>query len=307
MSEANNTIIAAGGTVALIGLGNMGHPIGSRWLDAGWTVVGYDRDESVRGRFELLRAETTESVASAASAADIIVLLLPDSTVVDAVISELLADGGARRGTTVIDMSSSDPERTRHNAELLTAHGITLIDAPVSGGVQGAGAGTLTVMVGGEATDIASHRDLLGTLGRVVHVGGVGSAHAAKALNNLLSAVHLWATSEAVLIAERFGIDPETFLEVVNGSSGRSGSSETKWPRYILPGTYDSGFSARLMLKDARIAARLAESLGRPTHLGRQAVEEWCRAVDALPADADHTEIARWLSTGTPAGHGVGS
>jgi 3-hydroxyisobutyrate dehydrogenase len=97
------------------------------------------------------------------------------------------------------------------------------------------------------------------------------------------------------LVGERFGIDPSTFLEVVNGSSGRSGSSEVKWPKFILTEAYDSGFSARLMLKDAKIATGLARNLGLPTALGEELVAEWTGAAGELPAAADHTEVARWL------------
>jgi 3-hydroxyisobutyrate dehydrogenase len=281
--------------VALIGLGNMGVPIGSRWVAAGERVVGFDLSDSARTAFRERGGEFADSAGEAASGADVVVLLLPDSTVVDAVLGDLLAQGAVGNGSVVIDMSSSEPQHTQRNAELAAAAGAVLLDAPVSGGVAGAQAGTLTVMVGGDAATVETHRTLLENLGKVVHVGDVGSGHAVKALNNLLSAIHLWATSEAVVIGERFGVRPEVLLEVVNGSSGRSGSSEAKWPKFILTESYDSGFSARLMLKDARIAAQLASTLGVPTHLGEEAVAEWARAVADLAPSADHTEIARWI------------
>jgi 3-hydroxyisobutyrate dehydrogenase len=150
-------------------------------------------------------------------------------------------------------------------------------------------------MVGGDEHQVENQRGLLERLGTVVRVGPVGAGHAVKALNNLLSATHLWMTSEAVLIGERFGVDAETILTAFNGSSGRSGSSEAKWPKFILPGTYDSGFAGRLMLKDAKIATGLAREVGLPSELGEQVVAVWTQAINELPADADHTEIARWL------------
>jgi 3-hydroxyisobutyrate dehydrogenase len=133
-------------------------------------------------------------------------------------------------------------------------------------------------------------------MGRVVHAGPLGSGDAVKALNNLLSATHLWVTSEAMLVGERFGIDPEVMLSVFNGSSGRSGSTDNKWPNFILPGTYDSGFALRLMLKDMRIATDLARSTGLPSRLGEDAVRLWAEAAGELPASADHTEVARYLA-----------
>ena len=281
--------------IGLIGLGNMGRPIGWRWLAAGHDVVGFDLNVDARSAFEQHGGRTASSACEAADGVDVVVLLLPNSTVVDAVLTELLADGALQTGSTVIDMSSSEPQRTQHHAADLTRRGLALIDAPVSGGVTGAENGTLTIMVGGSPEALNAQRSLLEQVGTVIHVGAAGSGHAVKSLNNLLSAVHLWVTSEAVLIGEQFGIAPDTLLEVVNGSSGRSGSSEAKWPRFILSETYDSGFSARLMLKDARIATQLATAVGRPTLLGQNTVDEWSRAVADLAPDADHTEIVRWL------------
>jgi 3-hydroxyisobutyrate dehydrogenase len=192
-------------------------------------------------------------------------------------------------------MSSSEPLRTRALAEQLESVGASLIDAPVSGGVRGAVNGTLTVMVGGDATLVESCRPLLETFGRVVHVGDVGAGHAVKALNNLMSATHLWITGEAMVAGERFGLRPEVMLEVFNSSSGKSGSTENKWPNFVLTESYNTGFALRLMLKDMRIATALAEAQGTPISLGEEAVALWAKASDDLPATADHTEVARWL------------
>lgn len=281
--------------IALIGLGNMGLPIGLRLLAAAESVVGFDVDESAQAAFREQGGKLAASAVEAATGAEVTVLLLPDSAVVDAVLADLLEHRALGERAVVIDMSSSEPLRTQRNAKIAAEAGVQLLDAPVSGGVGGAEAGTLTVMVGGDTGLVATHRELLENLGRVVHVGDVGSGHAAKALNNLLSAIHMWATSEAVVIGERFGVRPDVLLDVVNGSSGRSGSSETKWPKFILTESYNSGFSARLMLKDARIAAELASTLGLPTVLGENTVAQWTNAVAGLDPAADHTEIARWI------------
>ncbi len=172
-------------------------------------------------------------------------------------------------------MSSSEPLRTKALSASLEGRGARMIDAPVSGGVSGAETGRLTIMVGGAPADVASAGPCLQHLGRTIHVGPIGSGHAVKALNNLLSATHLWATSEAMLAGMRFGIDPEVMLSVFNSSSGRSGSTDNKWPNFILPGTFDSGFGLRLMVKDMGIAVQLADQVGVPPALGASALELW--------------------------------
>jgi len=281
-------------TVALVGLGNMGTPMAARLVAGGHAVVGVDPHPVARAR---LAAQDGRAVAHLRHAsADVVLLLLPDSGVVEAVLGEALEEGLLGPGTTVVDMSSSDPERTRALAPRLAEAGVAFADAPVSGGVGGAEAGTLTIMFGGTAEVLADVTPLLSELGTVRHVGPVGAGHAVKALNNLVSAVHLWATSEAVILAGRYGVTSQAVLDVLNGSSGRSGSSEAKWPKFILPGSFDSGFSAALMLKDIRTATGLAAASGLPTALGETLEQLWSGALATLPAGADHTEIARVLT-----------
>jgi 3-hydroxyisobutyrate dehydrogenase len=152
-------------------------------------------------------------------------------------------------------------------------------------------------MTGGTADALASIAPVLGVLGaRVVHAGDIpGAGHAIKALNNLMSAAHLLASSEALLAGQAFGLDPVVMLDIINTSSGRSGSTHNKWPNYILPGRFDSGFSIAFMVKDMKIALELADAAGTPAPLSRAAVGAWARANEEMPAGADHTEIARWL------------
>jgi len=153
-------------------------------------------------------------------------------------------------------------------------------------------------MAGGSEEDVAACTLLFETLGsKVVHAGTVGAGHALKALNNLLSATTLLITCEAVLVAERFGLDAGEFVAAVNDSTGRSYSTDVKLPDYILPGTFDSGFDLRLMVKDLQTALALAESTGSSVRLGAASVELWERSSAELPEDADHTEIARWLAS----------
>lgn len=293
------------GTVAFVGLGNMGTPMSARLIAAGYAVRGYDLSDDARARLAEAGGTPAGSAAEAASGADLTVLMLPNSAIVNAVADELLGAGALADGALVVDMSSSEPLETRALAERLADQGVRLVDAPVSGGVKGAQGGTLTIMVGGSDDDVAEARAVLDHLGRVVPTGAIGSGHAVKALNNLLSATHLWVTSEAIEAGTRFGLDPEVMLSVFNGSSGRSGSTENKWPNFILPGTFDSGFGLRLMLKDMRIAAGLARAVGAPTELGEDAIGFWATAADDLDAAADHTRVAEWIArhaaTATPA------
>jgi 3-hydroxyisobutyrate dehydrogenase len=227
--------------------------------------------------------------------ADLVITMLPDSAAVEAVLRAEQVREWLRPGVTVVDMSSSEPARTRALAAELEADGVVFVDAPVSGGVKGATAGTLTIMVGGADEVVERVRPVLAAMGTVRHAGPVGAGHAVKALNNLLSATHLLATCEAIATARRFGLEVDKVLDIVNGSSGRSWSSEFKWPTFIVPETYDSGFSLRLMVKDVRIAVDLMTANRDERALAESTLAAWSRAAQALPEDADHTDIARWV------------
>lgn len=283
-------------SVGFVGLGNMGMPIVTRLRAAGFDVRGYDVSSGAREALRESGGTAVDSLGEVAHGVDLLILMLPDSSVVAKVMSDPELRAALRPGLLVADMGSSEPVRTRALAADLDALGVDLVDAPVSGGVGGAVKGTLTIMVGGAAAAVTRVTPVLENLGTVRHAGPVGSGHAIKALNNLISATHLWITSEVMVAGQRFGLQPEVMLEIINGSSGRSGSSENKWPNFILPGTYDSGFGLRLMLKDMRTATDLATQLGSPMELGDAAVDEWARAAEDLPPSADHTEVAKWLA-----------
>jgi 3-hydroxyisobutyrate dehydrogenase len=282
-------------TVGFIGLGKMGLPMSTRLAQEGYPVAGFDISESARTALVEAGGSAALSIGDAVSGADIVILMLPNSVIVESVMRSPEFVDATVAGTLIIDMSSSDPMKTKELASVARERGVRMVDAPVSGGVSGARGGTLTIMAGGDSDDIERAAPVLSQLGRLTHVGPVGSGHAIKALNNLLSATHLWVTSEAMLVGERFGLDPRVMLSVFNGSSGRSGSTENKWPNFIVPETYNSGFGLQLMLKDMRVAVELAEQLGLPSRLGADAAELWAEAAEHLPADSDHTEIVRWL------------
>ena len=280
-------------TVGFIGLGNMGRPMAALLADAGHEVLAYDASSDTRDAVAAAGIPVAASIGELARACDVAILMVPSSDIVELIADEILATEG-RAVTLLVDMSSSVPDRTVALSNRCAADGVHVVDAPVSGGVVRARSGELTIMVGGEAADVARVSDLLAVLAeRVVHVGGAGTGHATKALNNLLSATHLLATNEAVLTAQAFGIDPAVFLDVVNTSSGRSGSSELKLPRYVLTGRFDSGFSAALLDKDLRIALGVEQALGVPAPVSEAVARRWSELRERLDDGADHTEIIR--------------
>jgi 3-hydroxyisobutyrate dehydrogenase len=281
--------------VGFIGLGAMGGPMTRRLVEAGYEVKGFDLDDQARHRAELSGVAPVEQIEAAAAGIDILVLMLPDSNAVESVLTNELLISALSPNVAVVDMSSSEPLRTRSMAKLLSDHGVTLIDAPVSGGVAGAANGKLTVMAGGDVDVVGNLTPFLETFGKVLYAGPVGSGHAVKALNNLLSATHLLITSEAMATGERFGLDPELMLAIFNESSGRSASTQNKWPNFISTGSFDSGFGIGLMLKDMKIAIGLATEVNVPCELGQESVSVWSDAADQLGSKADHTQIARWL------------
>jgi 3-hydroxyisobutyrate dehydrogenase len=294
MPEA--ALLAPGAAVAFVGLGRMGLPLSGRLVAAGYDVRGYDFDAGARGAYEVRAGRAAaETVVAAVAGSQALILMLPDSAAVRDVLE---ADGvlaSLPAGAVVIDMGSSDPVQTRELAAEDERRGLTFVDAPVSGGVAGAETGELTIMVGGQPEAVERCRRLLEQLGRVVVAGAVGAGHALKALNNLLSATHLLASSEAVRVGARFGLDPDTMLDAINGSTGRSYSTEVKLPRFVLTGTFAAGFALRLMNKDVQTAVALARATHTATPLADCAAACWDEATAELPGDADHTEIARWL------------
>lgn len=283
--------------VGFIGLGRMGAPMVARLLDAGYSVTGVDAAPGAAGELEGRPGfERALELRDVVVDADPVILMLPSSDAVEQILVQDRLLELLEPGALLIDMGSSEPVRTRQMADRIADHGATMMDAPVSGGVAGAQRGTLTIMVGGPAASVEAARPLLSVLGsRVTHVGEIGAGHALKALNNLMSAAHLLITSEALLAGRSFGLDVKLALDVINNSSGRSGSTQTKWPDFVLSNGYNSGFSMQLMVKDMGIAVDLERHLGARAGLGECAVALWRAAAEELPDDADHTEIVKWL------------
>ena len=284
--------------IAFIGLGMMGLPMASLLVSKGLTTRGADLSAEARAAFVAAGGLAFADAREAASGADLVITMLPDGKVVRAALlgaaglAEVLAPG-----TRIIDMSSSAPLGTTQLGEDLAARGLRLVDAPVSGGVRRAVNGTLAIMAGGAAEDVAAVRPVLEALGQSVFATGpLGSGHAMKALNNYVSAAGLAAAAEAVLVAQRFGLDPNIAVDVLNASTGRNNSTEVKMKQFILSETFGSGFSLALMAKDLRTAADLADQLDLPVPLIQNMAGLWEEAKGDLEPGADHTEIYRYLA-----------
>lgn len=280
-------------TIGFVGLGTMGGPMSANLVAGGFPVRGFDLSAAALDALAQAGGIPCDTLGEAVRDAGVVILMLPSSNEVEAVARD--PRFAVAPGATVVDMSSSEPARTQALAAELARRNVTLVDAPVSGGVRGARSATLTIMVGGDQDVFDRLRPVFAPLGNPVHVGPVGAGDAVKALNNLLSATHLLSTAEAMAAGQRFGLDPQVMLEVFNSSSGQSRTTSAKWPSFISPGTFDSGFALRLMVKDMRIALGLAEQVGTAGQLSREALRIWAAAADDLPPDADQTELAPWV------------
>ena len=281
-------------TFGFIGLGNMGGPMCTNLMKAGFDVIAFDA-AGTEGR-ALGGAKVAACLEEVAQTADVIFLSLPDGKIVRAVCSDILAIAGLR-ASVIVDFSTTGPEAAREVGEMLGARGLAFVDAPVSGGKAGAIAGTVTVIVAGpdEAT-----RSLKGAFeavgGNVFHVGpNPGQGQAVKLLNNFLSATAMAATSEAVLFGQTHGVDMTTILDVVNVSTGRNTASADKFPDRIVTGTYDAEFAMALMTKDVGLYLKEVQAAGSPDRIGAPMSALWNEARDALP-DSDFTEIYRFIA-----------
>lgn len=299
MSETTAALIAPPATIGFLGLGKMGLPMARRLLGAGYAVRGYDPVAAARDALAAAGGVACADAEGAAEGAAALITMLPDGRTVQ---KALL--GGAHplaaslpRGALVLEMSSSSPIETQALAMSLAEHGIGVVDAPVSGGVAKAVAGTLAIMAGGDEALVARARPVLEAMGKSVwYTGVIGSGHAMKALNNYVSAAGLLAACEALRVGETFGLDPAQMVDILNASTGRNNSTEVKLKPFVLSGTFASGFALGLMAKDLRTADGLARHLGVGAPLSATTSAIWTEAEAALGRDADHTEIARHVA-----------
>ena len=293
MTDAESGPIAPPAAVALIGLGNMGRPMAARLVGAGFTVRGFDNAAEMRERAAAeAGAVAAASLGEAVAGADAVVTMLPTGKIVRAVLEA--AKPHLKPGAVVIDMSSSEPLATRALGEELIAAGFGFVDAPVSGGVKRAVDGSLAIMAGGDAATIDRIEPLLAAMGRsTFRTGPLGSGHAMKALNNYVSGAGLIAALEALEVANRFGLDPNVVVDVLNASTGRNNSTEVKLKPFVISEAFDSGFFLGLMAKDIRTAEALAGALGVEAPLARRTADLWDEAARTLGDMADHTEVYR--------------
>jgi len=284
--------------VGFVGLGKMGRPMAARLIGAGIELVVFDvRPDAVADFICTCGGRPATKLGDLAAQSDAIVTMLPNGHVVRQVV---LGDGGLlgamAPATVLIDMSSSSPTGTRELGELLARHGVDMIDAPVSGGVGRAETGTLSIMAGGDPAVVDRCRPVLQPIGqRIFATGPLGSGHALKALNNLVSAAGLIASAEALLIGRRFGLDPSIMIDVFNSSTARNNSTENKLKQFVLSRSFASGFSLGLMVKDLTTAVELAHATGTPAPFSAECRELWAAAQAELEEDADHTAVVQWF------------
>jgi 3-hydroxyisobutyrate dehydrogenase len=281
--------------VGFIGIGNMGWPMCLNLLKAGHHLTVYDRDPDVAVRFARENKCRAADRLADLVGAEFVITMLPDSPAVrDAL---LVAEGGGlakvlKAGTVVIDMSSSDPMETRKLGPQIAATGAVLIDAPVSGAVPRAKLGTLAIMIGGDdRAAIERAKPVLLAMGnKVFDTGSLGTGHAMKALNNYIAGTGFIAACEALLIGKRFGLDPNTMIDILNVSSGKNFATELVMKEHVVEGRFASGFALGLLAKDVRIASDLGEAMRLDAPLSRLSRDRWAAARDKLGATRDNTE-----------------
>jgi 3-hydroxyisobutyrate dehydrogenase len=286
--------------VGFIGIGNMGWPMAKNILKAGDNVLQadhklhiFDLDKKRVTKFvkEEPGALATADASAVGKASNVIITMLPTGPIVRDVVSEMLASGALAKGTIVVDMSSSEPTGTRQLAETLAKSGVVLIDAPVSGGIVGAQAGTLTLMIGSN-DDKAVERvtPVLQTMGgKLFRTGASGSGDVVKSLNNFLAGANFRAVSEAVAMGQKFGLDAALIIDIINASTGRSFATEGSFKSQVLTGKFAAGFALGLLTKDVKIASDLAGELGIFAPVCSVTFNALANAREALGYSADFT------------------
>jgi 3-hydroxyisobutyrate dehydrogenase len=290
--------------IGFVGIGAMGTPMAGNLARAGYKVTVFDLDAARAGKLAREAGVTVAaSLSELGAASDIIITMLPEGK---AVRSALCGDKDsfkncilerAKKNALIVDMSSSSPMGTRELGEVLAKRGLQFIDAPVSNGVKGAVAATLSIMVGGDKAIFERVKPMLEKMGnQIYYAGPLGAGHAIKALNNYVSAAGLIAASEAMHAGEAFGIDPNVIVDIINTSSGMNNTTKNKCKQYMLSGAYNAGFSAGLMAKDVRTALEIAEAMKTSTAFAKPTADVWNAMEQKLGFIADHTEMHRFLS-----------
>lgn len=289
--------------ITFIGLGNMGLPMALNLVKAGHAVTGFDLSDDAKAALREAGGASAESLADAVSQAEIVVSMLPAGKHVESVYT---GEGGvlanAPTGILLIDSSTIDVDTARKVAAAASEAGFEMVDAPVSGGVGGAAAGTLTFMVGGSEAGFAAAKPYLDIMGgNIFHAGASGNGQVAKICNNMLLGISMIGTAEAFLLGEKLGLDAQTLFDISSTASGQCWSMTSYCP---APGPvptspanndYQPGFAAAMMLKDLLLSQEAAASASAATPMGQRATELYTQMADAGMADTDFSGIMRML------------
>jgi 3-hydroxyisobutyrate dehydrogenase-like beta-hydroxyacid dehydrogenase len=280
--------------IGFIGLGHMGFPMARRLIDAGYDVIAFDTRTDALDRLVALGARRASSPREVADAAETVLASLPSP---HAAVEVATGAGGVVEGSRVrryVDLSTIGSSTAVQIHDVLAKRKIVAIDSPVSGGVGGAEDGTLAMMVSAPRREFDGLQPVLETLGRSMHVGErPGSAQTMKLVNNILAATVLVATSEVVVMGAKSGLDPSVMIDVLNAGSGATSASRDKFPRAILPRTFDYGFATGLMVKDVRLYLDEARTLGVPVEIAEAVARLWEATLNDEGADSDFTSAIK--------------
>ena len=288
-------------TIAFLGLGNMGTPMAGNLVNAGYTVNGFDPVAAARQAATDKGVTVTDGGAAAVSDADVVITMLPNGTLVKECYAEVMPAAG--RGALFIDSSTISVDDAREANAYATARGFAQLDAPVSGGVKGAVAGTLAFMVGGKAEALDTARPVLDAMaGKIIHCGESGAGQAAKLCNNMLLAVQQIAVGEAFVLAEKLGLSAQSLFDVITGATGNCWAVHTNCP---VPGpvptspannAFKPGFATALMNKDLGLAMDAVASTGASAPLGSHAAQIYAHFAEQH-ADLDFSAVIETLRT----------
>ncbi|MDH6193611.1 3-hydroxyisobutyrate dehydrogenase-like beta-hydroxyacid dehydrogenase [Mycobacterium frederiksbergense] len=280
-----------GEAIGFIGLGNMGFPMMARLVAAGHPIVAFDLREDLLAKAAALGARQADSVRAIAEQTETVLASLPTPQASEAVVAELVTGSGVRR---FVDLSTVGGQAAQRNHTVLAAHGIAALDSPVSGGVHGAQAGTLALMVSGPHAEFESLAPVFDVLGRAIFVSErPGAAQTMKLINNLMAATTLAATAEVMVMGVKAGLDAQVMIDVLNAGSGGTHASRDKFPRAVLPRTFDYGFATGLMAKDVRLYLDEARTLGLPVELAQTIERIWEHALREEGPESDFTSVIK--------------
>ena len=282
--------------LGFIGVGRMGGPMAGRLIDAGYRLTLFDTSADALKPLAARGAEVVRSARDVASAVETVLVSLPTPDIVRAV---ALGEGGIAEGSrikTFVDLSTTGPRVAAEIADGLDKRGIAAVDSPVSGGVGGAQKGTLAVMAACPHALFERLEPMLKVLGRVFYIGArPGMGQTMKLANNLMSAAAMAISCEAIVMGVKAGLDPQVMVDVINAGSGRNTATQDKFPKAILPRTFDYGFATGLMYKDVRLALEEAEALQVPMWVGSAVRQLWQFANAQIGPASDFTNIIRCI------------